>query len=178
MRGSRAKVAPGEKYGMLTIIAEAPRRKWDTRAVCECECGSVREYRFCEVRLGIIESCGCGRFTPEKRAIISDQFTKHGFCKGREHTAEYRIWAGIKTRCFNQNKREYRWYGALGITIYPEWENNFPAFLSYVGPRPSPLHSIDRINSAGNYEPGNIRWVTWDMQVKNRRKKGTVTRCP
>jgi regulator of sirC expression with transglutaminase-like and TPR domain len=56
-----------------------------------------------------------------------------------------------------------------------EWLNSFEAFLAYIGPRPSPQHSVDRINVNGHYEPGNVRWATHSEQAKNRRRVGDLT---
>lgn len=71
-------------------------------------------------------------------------------------------------RCTDPNCKAYRYYGARGITVHPKWRYNFVAFLEHVGPRPSKLHQIDRINSDMGYEPGNVRWSTRTQQSNNR----------
>jgi hypothetical protein len=70
---------------------------------------------------------------------------------------EYGIWTNIKTRCYNQNTRAYQNYGARGITLCAEWDASFDVFLAAVGPAPSRLHSLDRIDNDRGYEPGNMR---------------------
>jgi hypothetical protein len=81
----------------------------------------------------------------------------------------YATWMSVKARCFNEKHYTYRNYGARGITLYPAWRDSFEAFLAGVGTRPSPKHSIDRINNDGNYEPGNVRWATAKEQSQNKR---------
>lgn len=92
---------------------------------------------------------------------------------GRSQTPEYRCWQQLKARCLNLNHRAYPNYGGRGITVHPDWVNDFEAFLAYVGPRPSSKHSLDRVDVDGNYEPGNVRWATWRTQAKNRRSQGS-----
>lgn len=48
---------------------------------------------------------------------------------------------------------------------------SFPDFLKDVGLKPTPQHSIDRINNDGNYEPGNVKWSTAKEQRANQRIK-------
>jgi hypothetical protein len=74
-------------------------------------------------------------------------------------------------RCTNPRRKKYPNYGARGITVCEYWKNSFAAFLSDVGRRPTPRHSIDRINNDGNYEPGNVRWALPVEQAHNRRKR-------
>jgi hypothetical protein len=71
-------------------------------------------------------------------------------------------------RCTDPSARRYDRYGGRGIYVCREWREDFWAFYSHVGPRPSNDHSIDRIDSNGNYEPGNVRWATQLEQQRNR----------
>jgi len=95
---------------------------------------------------------------------------RHGLSK----TTEYFCWLQIKARCLDPNHRAYPYYGGRGITIAPEWRHDFLAFLNHVGKRPSPKHSLDRRDNNKGYFPGNIFWVLWDKQAKNRRPIGTA----
>lgn len=86
----------------------------------------------------------------------------------------YRLWANIKTRCYNKNNHKYKSYGARGIAMHEPWINNYLLFKSYIvselGDRPKG-YSLDRINNDGNYEPGNIRWADDLTQNHNARPK-------
>jgi len=88
---------------------------------------------------------------------------------GRSGSPEYVAWAGMKARTTNPKIGCWEYYGGRGITMCQEWKDDFLAFYYHVGPKPSPGHSIDRIDPDGNYEPGNVRWATMAEQSKNKR---------
>lgn len=72
----------------------------------------------------------------------------------------------MKHRCAHGGETVYKSYA--GISVCPEWVNDFEAFAAYMGPRPGPGYSIDRFpNNAGNYEPGNVRWATSTQQMNH-----------
>ena len=86
----------------------------------------------------------------------------------------YAAWAAIKQRCYNPNHPAYKDYGARGITLSDEWLKKPLVFVSYIqeelGERPSAGYSLDRIDNEGNYEPGNLRWASRQVQASNRRR--------
>lgn len=84
---------------------------------------------------------------------------------------EYDIWCNMKARCNKPGHISYQRYGARGIRVCAAWEKSFSAFYEHVGQRPSPKHSLDRINNDSNYEPGNVRWSTKQEQGANTRKR-------
>lgn len=87
--------------------------------------------------------------------------------------ALYQTYCGMHNRCYRPNQPAYKNYGARGITVCERWRNSFEAFLEDMGPRP-PGHSIDRIDTNGNYEPSNCKWSTVKENCRNMRTKRMV----
>jgi hypothetical protein len=81
----------------------------------------------------------------------------------------------MQTRCFNPNSIGYKNYGGRGITVCPEWVASFEAFFEYLGDRPSPKHTVERVDNNRGYEPGNVVWATKKRQARNRRSSRLVT---
>lgn len=117
----------------------------------------------------ICSSEGC-----EQKVIAKGLCPKH-YDAQRVITPEYRAWQAMLNRCRNPKQSTWRYYGGRGITVCEEWANSFAAFFAYVGPKPSPLHSIERNDTNSNYEPGNVRWATRDEQNRNKRSNINIT---
>jgi hypothetical protein len=77
-------------------------------------------------------------------------------------------------RCHSPKNKSYPRYGERGIQVCTEWRESFEAFSAHMGIRPEGL-TLDRINSKGNYEPGNVRWATYTQQARNTSRNHLVT---
>ena len=150
----KVNVRQGEKFGKLTIIGIGSSNK---HRQCKCECGNITNVKLCNLTSGNSKSCGCGKVEWNKKHV-SDNNTKHGMYG----TPVYKTWNGMKNRC----KRDL-FYIRKGIKVHPYFEK-FENFYDYIGDKPSPEYSIDRIDGKKGYEPGNVRWATWGEQMENR----------
>lgn len=104
-----------------------------------------------------------------KKCAAASTVRSRGFW-GSSKTTEWASWQSMKGRCTNKRLKEYRRYGGRGISVCDRWKESFENFLEDMGQKPSPTHSLDRINNNGNYEPGNCRWATPKEQSNNTRK--------
>jgi hypothetical protein len=157
----------GQVFDRLTVTGRLPGKRRRPKWVCRCACGSPPvNVGTAQLVSGHSRSCGCLR-----KETTTARSTIHG---GRG-TPEYNIWKGMKARCLDTECLAYSYYGGRGITICDRWINSFPNFLSDMGNRTSPDHTIDRIDNDGNYCPENCRWATMAEQGRNTRNNHLIT---
>ena len=148
----------GFSWGKRKVLRLAPRRtekrnEW----LVECACGSRAFIRT--------EDIG----SESRRQCQSCRVKERNKTHGLYHSPEYRSWHAMKNRCHNPKSDNYHLYGARGVRVCVPWRKSFMAFYEYMGRRPSSQHTLDRKNTNGNYEPGNVRWATKKQQARNRR---------
>lgn len=147
----------GNKYGRLTVVGLLGKNKkksyvWE----CKCECGSTIYRDASTLHCGRVKSCGC---------LVKLVNTRHGLSRSYIYTT----WRQMLCRCYVPTNCNYKNYGARGITVCDRWRSSFKAFVFDMGHRPSPTHSLDRIDTLGNYTPENCRWATNKEQSNNKR---------
>jgi hypothetical protein len=130
---------------------------------CKCGCGAEKAVESYNLLSGRSKSC---RRCSAKVVGVETHKT-HGLSK----SVVYKRWLAMKTRCYNSNnERSYKYHGALGVKIAPEWVDDFESFYEYIGEPPTPKHTVDRKDPFGDYAPGNVRWATQSEQMQNTRR--------
>lgn len=152
----------GKRYGNLTIAGYDYKER---QFRCLCDCGKEKFVKPSFLFNGKVKTCGLSCPIHISR--------NPGVSRERLHW----IWSGMKRRC--NPDIDSRYYSNRGITVCDEWANSYEAFKKWAlsnGYRDD--LTIDRIDSDGNYEPGNCRWATYKEQRDNARDPYTLTERP
>lgn len=159
----------GQKYGRLTAVRFSRMRGRHNYWWFLCDCGNGKEARVGLVRAGDIKSCGClCRETSSAFARTGNPRRTHGMVR----TPEYRAWGGLHERCRYPGRHPN--YGGRGIKVCAGWVS-FKNFLADMGTKPSPRHSVGRIDNDGDYTPQNCEWQEGPEQIRNRRNTRWLT---
>lgn len=151
-----------QKFGKLTVIEFVEVRSKFAYWKCRCECGNERVVRGSNLLSGQTKSCGC---------LNTTSHVKHREGKARL----YVIWAGMKQRCENANRKDYPKYGGRGISVCEEW-HEYTAFREWaIANGYDDTKSIDRIDNDGKYCPENCRWVGFEAQQVNKNNNSELT---
>ncbi len=153
----------GKKFGRLTVIYYTGKQGNGNRTrpgwLCRCDCNKYIIALSENLRKGVSRSCGCYR---------TDITIKRSTTHGKKHSDEYIVWDNMRQRCNNPNNKAYKYYGGRGIKIAKEW-NDFAVFYEDMGPRPTPKHTIERVDVNGDYCRDNCIWELFQNQARNKR---------
>lgn len=162
---NRLNVIPGDKFSKLTVLEEvvpivyASGRQRVFR--CMCECGHIGNYVLNRLASGNVKSCGC--LTKRYFAYFRDKY-------GHYDVRIYKVYRSMMKRCYKVTDKSYCRYGARGIYVCDEWKNDFRNFYEWCLSNGFDAGlELDRENNNGIYEPSNCRFVTRDVNLKNRR---------
>lgn len=154
----------GETAGVFKIVERIGHKDDDGHALYKgicTECGFERIARLYDLR-----------YTKECTHIRVDGEVAFNRINWNNQRIQG-IFDSMKQRCYNENNKSYRWYGAKGIKICDEWMNNPLLFEEWsMSKGYSDKLTIDRIESSKDYSPDNCRWVT---QINNAKYKSTTS---
>lgn len=145
----------GKRFNKMTVVQESGLRNsrgrilWD----CICDCGNTRRMTFTDLKR-VKKPCSCYKIP------LSEQKSRQKF---------YMTWAGMLSRCYNKNDKNYHNYGARGIKVCNKWKNNYWDFHKWASDKWQDGTSLDRINNDGHYSPSNCRYATSKTQSNNTR---------
>lgn len=160
----------GKQFDRLTVIGFVGRKWRNAVWLCECNCGNVTQVKSSALINRTTKSCGC--LKDENTSKRSRTHGHAGALTGLQ-SAAYNAWCNMKTRCTNENRKEFARYGGRGIQICDRWMNSFENFIEDMGEPPA-NHSLDRIKNDEGYSPTNCKWSTMKQQANNTRRNRIV----
>lgn len=164
----------GMRFGKLVAVCDVGRTKRGRVWKCVCDCGSETESISTYLKNGHKRSCGCLHAESAKLASVKHQTHGHTTKDRKKFASEYNAWASMKSRCLNPNSHGFKRYGARGIKVCERWLN-FAKFYEDMGPKPTQKHSLERLNTDGNYEPSNCVWADAIQQASTRTNVRSIT---
>lgn len=166
----------GQKFNRLTAISSIPDIRNRTASLFKCDCGNTIKVTNLSVTSGNTKSCGC--FANEVRVRLAKKYLRKGTAPthGLSKHPLYYSYIRIKNRCNNQRSADYKYYGARGIKVCIDWQNDFLSFYNWaLNNGWDKKLSIERVDNDKGYSPENCIWATQKIQARNTRKCNRLT---
>jgi hypothetical protein len=157
----------GRSFDRLTVLGYAgyegnlkKKDKW----YCICSCQKQRISKVSKDNLinKRVKSCGC---------YVNEKLNTYQVTHGLSKTMAYKSFRAAKDRCNNPNLKSYKDYGDRGIKFL---FSSFEEFYNELGERPQGM-TLDRIDTNGHYQVGNVKWSTYTEQANNTRRNHLIT---
>lgn len=163
----------GYRSGKLTVTGYLRgERRGVSAIIVKCDCGrdehsvdvhNLKNFKSTRCPMCAKESAHAKRYWCYSESMPDD---------GHRTRLLNRLSAAI-TRCHTPTNSAYQHYGGRGISVFEEWRRDRTSFLRYVQTVPGwdiPSFEMDRVDVNGNYEPGNIRFVSRSENLRNKRR--------
>jgi len=130
------------------------------------------ECPFCKKHFKVMtNSVNSGKSTKCRSCQVSQKNTSHGMSSD----SMYHRHTSMVNRCYNKNDDNYKDYGGRGVEV-EDFLMHIKEYSMYVKSLPNSEedgYTLDRTDNSGDYVRGNLRWVKWEFQNTNQRKKIT-----
>jgi hypothetical protein len=169
--------SPGDRFGSLTVLAPVGKGE-SLRILVACDCGAtfhfVQHSNLVRGKTTRCDACAKIKAVASRKkyfgyADVVPDIDDRSRLLGRYYAAV--------SRCHNPKNAQFHNYGARGIEVYAEWRNDKRKFLEHAVTLPGWDNAdldMDRTDVNGNYEPGNLRFITRSENQGNRRKIGSL----
>lgn len=163
----------GHRSGKLTVTGYIAGSKGGVRALLvRCDCNEA-EYGVALQSFKDFKSTRCPICAKKAASDKRYQVYSEAMPDDAHRTRLLRRLSAAINRCHSPTSRVYKHHDQRGIKVYEGWRADRTAFLKYVQTLSgwdNPSFEMERINTDGNYEPGNIRFAPRSDDLKVRQK--------
>lgn len=143
----------GKRFGKLVVLGKVDKTNREIIWKCKCDCGNETNIRVNHLFSMGVTSCGCNNFT--------HKLTLHPL---------YNVWCNMHRRCTDPKGSHWHNYGGRGITVCEEWSDMVTFYDWAIAAGYKHGLQLDRENNNKGYNPTNCRFVTSEVNARNKRK--------
>lgn len=147
-------IKSGTRFGRLVVLKMVGKDLRNYKLYeCICDCGKKVVVKGASLKCGHTKSCGyCNKY-----------YCNYNLLKGFYSVDKrlHGIYKNMIERCYNKNSISYKYYGAKGVRVCPEWLADEMRFFDFSYENGYNNENVlDRIDSNGDYCPQNCQWIS------------------